>query len=221
VNISVLLPSRGRPGPLAESIASLDGNADDPGQVQILIAADPDDEPTWSFPARQPSVTWIAPGRYGYVRLHEYVNQIARMASGDWLMLWNDDARMLTPGWDTIITGSPPGVLWSAANHDGHCNLFPAWPRSWTDAIGHVSLCWNCDTWMQEIGAAVGRQWQVPVRVFHDRADITGGHDDQTWEEGRDRGDMSSVFCEARFRDQRAADAAKIRDLLPQQEDAR
>jgi hypothetical protein len=26
---------------------------------------------------------------------------------------------------------------------------------------------------------------KVPIDIFHDRADITGGHDDQTFKEGR------------------------------------
>jgi hypothetical protein len=39
----------------------------------------------------------------GYDSLHEYYNELASKATGDWLMLWNDDAVMETEGWDEKI----------------------------------------------------------------------------------------------------------------------
>lgn len=178
--ISVLLPSRGRPKALLESIASLLDRADRSGAVEILIAADPDDQPTRDVDLPWQANLWTASERYGYSRLHEYVNRIARIATGDWLMLWNDDARMLTQGWDTIVGQQEPGVLWPQSNDIATCNTFPIWPRAWTDAMGHVSLSPHCDSWMQHIGEALHKQPRIDVEILHDRADLTGGHDDQT-----------------------------------------
>lgn len=183
--ISLLCPTRGRPASLARSAASLLDLADAPDAVEILAMADPDDPAPPGAYLQVPAILSVAPERYGYRRLHEYYNALAAMASGEWLMIWNDDARMLTRGWDRIIGGQQPGVLWMKANHCGGGNLFPAWPAEWTRALGHVSLSPHCDMWIQHIGQELGCQRQVPVEILHDRKDVTGGHDDLTYAEGR------------------------------------
>lgn len=179
--ISVLLPTRGRPVALAESVGSLRHLAAETDGLEILVAADPDD-PDTGLAAATIGVdhVWVAPERYGYHQLQLYVNYLAERASGDWLLLWNDDARMLTPGWDVIVHEQPPSVLWPLSNDVPGCNTFPLWPRSWTAAMGHVSLSPHCDSWIQHIGEALQLQERIPVEVLHDRADLTGGHDDQT-----------------------------------------
>lgn len=105
-------------------------------------------------------------------------------------MLWNDDARMKTECWDDHIHahsrgGVPREVLWSQVNHDDGGNLFPVWPRLWAQATGYVSRSPNIDVWVSEIGRRLVAETRVPIQIFHDRADITGGHDDQTFKEGR------------------------------------
>lgn len=211
--ISVLLPSRGRPKALTESVGDLLELADKPSTVQVLVAADPDDIATQTVDLPQQAQVWTAPERYGYPRLHEYVNRLAEQADGDWLMLWNDDARMLTAGWDTIVSELPPGVLWPRSNDIPTCNTFPIWPRTWTDHLGHVSLSPHCDSWIQFLGQAIGRHERIDVEILHDRADLTGGHDDQTRAEslaGYRTADYGSPAMEAA----RAADVASLRALL-------
>lgn len=189
--ISVLLPSRGRPESLRASVGSLLDLAADMSAAEILVAMDPDDAPTlesgmWSTPAWPEDAVvrpWVAPERYGYAQIHRYYNQLATMASGDWLLLWNDDATMRTAGWDKVIGGQEPGVLWLASNQGPY--YFPAWPRAWSDAWGHVSLSPNVDVWVSEVGTRLGLARPVPAEILHDRKDITGGHDDQTYAEGR------------------------------------
>ncbi len=212
--ISVLLPSRGRPDSLAASMSSLLETASEPAGVQILVAADPDDRATQEVPLRPGDVMWVAPERYGYLRMYEYVNALAKIASGQWLHLWNDDARMLTPGWDAIVAAQQPGVLWSSANHAPQCNIFPFWPKAWSDAMGHVSLAWQCDTWIEQVGAMAGRMWKVPIEVFHDRADVSGGHDDLTAAEGwRTAYGPNYRFWDSEHVQQRAQDALVVRAL--------
>lgn len=187
--ISVLCPSRGRPDRLYRSTSSLLLRAARPQEVEILVALDPDDEETPAsehYAALSDLVrVWVAPERYGYFGLHHYVNHLAGVARGDWLMLWNDDALMKTEGWDDIIRSQSPSVLWLKANHDQGGNLFPAWPRSWSRRLGHVSLSPNIDVWVSEVGRRAGAEHQVPVEVFHDRPDITGSDEDETFREGR------------------------------------
>jgi hypothetical protein len=211
--ISILLPSRGRPKALVESICSLLDLADRPGSIQILVAADPDDEPTLNAELPWQASTWTAPERFGYPRLHEYVNRLAEQADGEWLMLWNDDARMLTPGWDTAVHEQALGALWPHSNDIPTCNTFPIWPRTWTKMIGHVSQSPHCDSWIQYLGQSLDRHERVDIEILHDRADLTGGHDDQTRAEslaGYRTADYGSPAMEAA----RAADVAALRGLL-------
>jgi hypothetical protein len=174
-----------------ESIDSLLDNASAPHVVEILIAVDPDEQRYWRACAFSGGSVWAAPERFGYARLHEYYNFLASKARGEWLMLWNDDARMRTAGWDDIIHGSaglqysPMSVLWPQVNHAEGGNLFPVWPRWWADTMGYVSLASNIDVWVSEIARRLGVEQRIPVEIFHDRADVTGGHDDQTFAEGR------------------------------------
>lgn len=211
--ISVLLPSRGRPKALSETIDGLLGFADNPDRIQILVAADPDDEVTLGVSLPPTATVWTAPERYGYPRLHEYVNRLAALSHGDWLMLWNDDARILTRGWDTLIEAQAPAVLWPHSNDIPTCNTFPIWPRAWTDHLGHVSLSPHCDSWIQFLGQTIDRHERVDVEILHDRADLTGGHDDATRAEslaGYRTADYGSPAMEAA----RAADVVALRQYL-------
>ena len=211
--ISVLLPSRGRPKALEETITGLLRLANEPDAIQVLVAADPDDDSTLTADLPDQATVWTAPERYGYPRLHEYVNALAAQADGDWLMLWNDDARILTPGWDQAIEAVPQAVLWPHSNDIPTCNTFPIWPRAWTHHLGHVSLSPHCDSWIQFLGQTLGRHERVDIDILHDRADLTGGHDDQTRAEslaGYRTADYGSPAMEAA----RAADVAALHTLL-------
>lgn len=217
--ISVLLPSRGRPSSLADSIGSLRVMADDPDQLEILVAADPDDPDTAEAAERSRAACWVAPTRYGYHQLERYVNHLAAVASGEWLLLWNDDARMLTAGWDARIAEAPHGVLWPAHNDSPMLNIFPVVHRSIVDVLGHFSLSPHCDSWVQDVATAVGAHHRIVVTVLHDRHDLTGGHNDQTWRDaqaGYRTADYHSLPMQAaRARDIEALRAAWTPERTP------
>lgn len=158
----------------------------------------------------------IAPERYGYMRLHQYLNMLVKTASADWLMWFNDDMRMLTIGWDDIITSHRHAVICPSANHLHSANIAPAWPRCWSDAVGYGSPTAHLDTYWQRVGESIGRHDRVPVEIMHDRADVTGNHDDQTYAEGRKligTEGMVPGFNEDEFYRRVAADAAIIREF--------
>jgi len=193
--VMALLPSRGRPQSLHDSIMSLYDQAARRDQVEIVVAADPDDPVTMRMAYGMHVPCWVAPERYGYGRLHEYFNALVRpvvknwAGSPQWLMLWNDDARMLTPGWDEVLEKTPPEVLVADLWVDGHSPdlcTFPAVRTAAVRALGSFSpVTCHCDTWWQDIGRALGAIRPVPIRVDHQRFDLTGQHQDQTWAEGQ------------------------------------
>lgn len=182
--VSVLMPSRGRPEPLAESVGSLRDLAADPDRIEVLVAADDDDPPTARAAETIGAKVLVSP-RHGYAQLHRYVNALAREAAGTWLLLWNDDARMLTRHWDERVAQAEPGVLWPRHNDSPMLNIFPIAHRRVVELLGHVSLSAHCDSYLQDIAHAVGIQRRVDIEVLHDRFDLTGGHNDQTWREAQ------------------------------------
>lgn len=189
--ISVLVPTRKRPELLERSLASLIATSD-VGDLEILLALDPDDEVP-SRCVREPfDSVWVAPERYGYARLNEYFNALAARASGDWIMLWNDDAVMLTPGWDAVIEALPANILVADLYSEGHSPMlctFPVIRREAIEVVGGMSpYTQHCDTYWQEVGRLTGTIQYLPdVQVRHDRFDMTGCNDDDTYREGRIR----------------------------------
>jgi hypothetical protein len=183
--ISVLFPSRKRPAWLQRSVSSLVSLAEDSSQVEVLVACDPDDDETPAVVTPGLKV-WVAPERYGYHGTHHYMNALARQASGTWLMLWCDQAEMLTSGWDAVIESQQPGVWYPDASPDFSFDITPAWPAAWTKALGHVAAYNHIDTYIQRLGEAVGRHSQLPVKIVHNRADVTADiSEDDTYREGR------------------------------------
>jgi hypothetical protein len=167
--ISVILPSRQREEHLRRSLSSLRDNAHHPERVEFWVAIDPDDQ--------VPNIGWVnfqvAPYRYGYNNLHHYYNDLSKLARGEWLYLWNDDATMLTAGWDDAIAAEPTasGVLYTPIVPDPReGNVFPVVPASWIRYLGHFSLHSSNDWWVCDLAKAVGRYGvDLPVEVVHTR----------------------------------------------------
>ncbi len=85
--------------------------------------------------------------RHGYAKLHEYVNVLAKMAHGRWLLLWNDDAIMQTYSWDDEIARWPDRyVLDCWSNHEPRTCAFQVVPAWWVRKLGHFSLNAHNDT---------------------------------------------------------------------------
>lgn len=193
--ISILLPTRKRTEAVIKSVGSLLAAAKDPSRIEILIAYDDDDEEsreffssTWYPFVEQSGATTrvFETERYGYLRLYKYVNLLGDIAEGDWIMFWNDDALMLTDNWDEEIVKNDGyfGLLRMPCVTMNHpFALFPIIPRSWIEFFGCISPVNHSDWWIFNVTAPVGRLKNIPVEVYHDRADVTGGNNDETFRE--------------------------------------
>lgn len=193
--ISILLPTRKRTEAVVKSIGSLLANAKDTSRIEILIAYDDDDDEsrqffseTWyPFLAQCEATTKVfETERFGYLRLYKYVNFLAEQATGDWIMFWNDDALMLTENWDEEIVKNDGwfGLLRMPCVTMNHpFALFPIIPREWTEFFGQVSPVNHSDWWIYNVTVPAGRMRNIPVQVYHDRADVTGGNNDETFKE--------------------------------------
>jgi hypothetical protein len=188
--ISILLPTRKRVKLLKRSVDSLADYASDKNNVEILIAYDKDDTDTKNFLKTdwaEVSVKAFEFERCGYLNIHKYYNALAEKAEGDWLFIWNDDAKMLTKNWDLkilehsewfgLLRVSTVNIPWDPLA------LFPVIPRSWVTLFGTLSPVTHLDWWIHYIAAPEGRMKNIGVSVYHDRPEVTGNNNDETFRE--------------------------------------
>ena len=228
--ISILLPTRGRTTMLRDSLLSLADRADDVSQVEILLGVDHDDEKTikWceenilpELDQRGCSYTVLGFDRLGYIRLNEYVNTLAAQAKGQWLVFWGDDAVMLTQGWDQRILEVDKFRVLRIPTHNQHpYAIFPIVPREWHELFGYVSAHQLSDSWVSQIAYMTDIVQDIEVEVIHDRFDITGNNNDDTF---KNRPMLEGNINDARdfnhisWRNRRVKDATKISDHLEKQ----
>lgn len=120
----------------------------------------------------------------GYENLHIYVNTLAGAATGDWFFFWNDDCLMVSEGWDEVIDqyNGQFKLLGPKDNHNGHpYAILPIVPRDWFILMGHLSQNTQNDAWLSHIAYMLDIFERVDFEFIHDRADITGNNDDETF----------------------------------------
>lgn len=106
-NFSLILNTRGRKNQLIRTIESFERNTTDKQGCELLITADEDDTETTDYLHR--AVLENTPG----IRIKTFIgqrpknlsvtlNHMALHSVGRFVFVLNDDAEMLTPGWDKI-----------------------------------------------------------------------------------------------------------------------
>lgn len=106
--VSVLYPTRGHPKQLAQAVDGLYSLAADKRSLEFVFKTDADDPATQMevnrFATLGLAVTHLnSPRGLGYADMHHWVNWMAKSARGDWLIIWNDDVRVLTQNWDAVL----------------------------------------------------------------------------------------------------------------------
>ena len=173
--IDVLLPSRGRPEMLARAVSSLRVQAACPRSVAVRVGVDSDDPATASMAASL-AAHWITFARQGYERLHVYYQALAAASPADWLLVWNDDAVMLTPDWDDVLADLPSRFL--VANLRSRHSPICAFPAVRREGCGGEPGCSagdnpHVDSFWEVVGGLSGTITAVPIDVQHDQQ---GGH---------------------------------------------
>jgi hypothetical protein len=193
-DIAVLLPTRGRTTSLGRSIHSVINLADAPERLQLMFAFDNDDTVGIEYfttelqpwlDEREIDYTAMQMQRQGYHRLNVYNNILAKQADAHWFMCWNDDAVMETQGWDTeIMKYQGQFKLLAVHTHRDHpYSIFPIVPRKWYELVGYLSPHSVGDAWLSQQAYMLDIWERIPVWALHDRADITGNNNDDTYKE--------------------------------------
>lgn len=192
--ISVLLPTRGRTDVLRKSLDSLVSKAKNPERIEILFGVDEDDLATIDYIKEEIAEDLKKVGiearasifkPLGYENLHIYVNTLAGAATGDWMFFWNDDCLMVSEGWDEVIDqyNGQFKLLGPKDNHAGHpYAILPIVPKDWFILMGHLSQNPQNDAWLSHIAYMLDIFERIDFEFIHDRADITGNNDDDTFQ---------------------------------------
>ena len=192
-SISILLPTRGRTDVLKKSILTLVDKCKDPKDIEVIFGIDEDDQAVIDYVKSDIAPIMQSAGietranifkPLGYENLHTYVNTLAGSSQGEWLFFWNDDCLMETQDWDEVVksyTGQFK-LLAPKDNHAGHpYAILPIVPRDWYILVGHLSQNAQNDAWLSHIADMLDIFERIDISFIHDRADITGNNDDETF----------------------------------------
>lgn len=220
-DIAILLPSRGRTTALSNSVHSIINKAHEKDKLQFFFCFDDDDEKglTWFQNEIKPwlkeqkvQTVLTITERFGYGNLHKYINLMANMADAHWCMMWGDDAIMDTDGWDREIAkhNGTFKVLRTHANNDHPFSIFPIVPKMWIRLTGQMSRFNEVDHETSHIAYLIDVMETIPVWCTHDRADLTGNNEDETYQQriyyNHDPKNPNSFYY-PKYRDMRFKDA--------------
>ena len=193
LDISILLPTRGRSDMLMRSLNSLHDLATDFSTIELVLGMDNDDAVGLEYLSHH-VVPWIETHKIqhkivisepmGYHNLNRYLNSLAEHSKGSWLFFWNDDAIMKTQGWDTYIRAKTGEFkLLSVITHNEHpYSIFPIIPQEWYSILGHLSQHSLNDAYVSQIAYSLDIFERIPVYCDHERADLTGKNNDDTYQ---------------------------------------
>jgi hypothetical protein len=168
-----------------ESLYNLAINKD---KIEFLFRVDTDDLPSIDvcnkLTESLPNARRVVDRRgQGYADMHHWINFLCKLARGDWLFVWNDDARMTTPNWDHILlhtaveswhTVSDVCQLDVPAKGREGCYEFSFLRRSVVDILGHYALSPHTDNWLHRVMdgvRSVARVSQIEVEHLSDKMD--------------------------------------------------
>jgi glycosyl transferase/beta-hydroxylase protein BlmF len=236
VRLSLLCPTRGRPGHLATFVRSLARTAAKPGRLDALFYVDDDDPalPAYEGALERLRETHPALGRCELmvgppVGVPGAWNALAERARGELLLMANDDQVYVDYGWDLRLDGaladlriaSPDGVAclyFDAGQYPDGAADFPILTRSWYEAMGYFTPSifeqWEVETWLFDIAHRVDRLLPVPgVLVEHRHYQDYKAPFDATYQ--RHRMTRATSFADhalfVRTERDREAEAARLR----------
>ncbi|MFC5288465.1 aspartyl/asparaginyl beta-hydroxylase domain-containing protein [Actinokineospora guangxiensis] len=190
--LTVLCPSRNRPAGMARLIRSVHRTAANPGRVEIRCYVDSDDPTVDAYrkvfasaARRYPDLAACELHVGEPIGVSAAWNVIAAAASGEFLVMANDDQLYVDHGWDRafdarvaeLAVEHPDEVLclfFDGGQYTDDSADFPMISRAWYETLGYYSpgifQQWQAEQWIFDIARRVGRLYRVPgvlVRHLH------------------------------------------------------
>lgn len=174
--ISLLAPTRGRPGAMGAMVASALDTAVVPSLIEVVAVVDSDDPVIEDY--RRPYGHNSMVVESGEPRaMSDLWNVAARAATGDIFMLAADDLRFRTSGWDEQVRAEfarwPDRlvVVWGPdGNPNGQRCTHPFVHRRWVEVTGHYTadnfVADYADHWIYDVGMRIGRVVELPTMLI-------------------------------------------------------
>lgn len=169
--VSVLVPTRGRPEQLRTMLASFAETTD--GAADLVFRVDDDDVDTLAL--LEGHAVIVGPRLDGYRSLPLFFNELAAVATGDVLLIGNDDMVFRTPGWPALILEAanryPDGLFdIGVQTHNVTHYPFACVSKALTERLGFLcdpSVFW-VDIYLRDVMQAFGRCVRLPsVKILH------------------------------------------------------
>lgn len=180
--ISLLLPTRQRPGALMDLAQSVLDTAEKPTLVEIVTYIDDDD---YTYDNLQLPIKWVVVrgprDLEGGVNLSIMWNKCWEKANGQIFMHCGDDIRFRTEGWDRLVRQKfeeyPDRIAFlygDDGSGDSSRNDFGTHGfihKNWTDVIGRFCPPYFVsdynDTWFNDVSKDLGRHFHIDVLTEH------------------------------------------------------
>lgn len=185
--ISILMPTRKRPQLLMQAVRHFLVNTVDHKNIEFVFRYDDDDHETGELlqnaQGKLPMTVLRGPRGRGYLDMHHWVNGMCSVAKGDWIFVANDDAALMSYGWDKILENFAhiPGwhgveeisVLGCYVNH-APAEAFLLVRREVVQVMGHYARHHLCDNYMWKIARFCESANYIPIHIHHmPREEIT------------------------------------------------
>jgi hypothetical protein len=186
--ISVLVPTRHRVTRLRTLLDSYKATCGD-RDSELVFRVDEDDRDTSTFLCQRGYIPLVGPRMSGYGSVPVFFDELRAKATGDVLMLGNDDMLFRTKDWAkellTVANHYPNGLFdLGVSTHNEDHYPFSIVSAKAVQAIGGFCdprVFW-VDMFLRDVMAAFGRCVMVPfVRIDHDWA---GNAPDDVYREG-------------------------------------
>lgn len=168
---SVLIPTRGRVAKLEETIGALLGMAKEPDRIEVIVRVHDDDPETleWSKHRDMKIRVVIGDTEEGYGSVGHFVNCMAAVSNGDWLLPLSDEFKMLTQDWDALLGGwlKEPRkelLLLTAKVVSWPNSRIGIMSRGLYMAIGHMGVTEYADCYVDSLTHFAGLQARCDIR---------------------------------------------------------
>jgi hypothetical protein len=147
------------------------------------------------------------------------MNRLAELSTGDYLLCFNDDARIRTQGWDKVLKAADAIkdnlYVFQLKNNHADGNIFPLIPRSWYTTLGHITLAAPYDTWIGIIADSLGVNKKIDIFGYHLRTEKEGVENAALYEEvGPAASDSHKIMFSPEVQHQVSRDMFKLRNFL-------
>ncbi|SFQ68576.1 aspartyl/asparaginyl beta-hydroxylase domain-containing protein [Amycolatopsis rubida] len=233
--LSLLCPTRNRVDGLAEFLRSVQRTAAAPGRIEVLCYVDEDDP---ALPGYRELFGGVRQRRGPLGRCALRVgppigvaaawNRLAAEATGEFLLMANDDQLYVDHGWDAALDrragelaalheDSVLCLYFDAAQYPGDGRDFPIVSRAWYETLGYfvptIFQQWEVEQWVFDLAERLGRLYPVSgIFVEHRHYQDYKAPFDETYQRHRMTREKSfadhALFL--RTGRERAAEAAKL-----------